>query len=69
MFHTCVVSVLSGCCAIVFASVSDVCFKCFICIFLYVANVVSGCFKSRSGVSYGMKREEARAVPANARRG
>jgi hypothetical protein len=32
----------------VFASVSDTCFKCFICLQTYVTSVVSGCFKSRS---------------------
>jgi hypothetical protein len=36
-------SVFSG----VFASVSDICFKCFICLHMYVASVASGCFKSR----------------------
>ena len=35
----------------VFASVSDTCFKCFICLQTYVANVLSGCFKSRSSVA------------------
>ena len=32
-------------------SVSDACFKRFICLHTYVASVVSGCFKSRSGVA------------------
>jgi hypothetical protein len=55
MFHTYVTSVLFGCCLCfcngflnvlgVFASVSDVCFKCFIYLRIYVANVLSGCFK------------------------
>jgi len=31
--------VVSGCCISVFASVSDICFKCFICLLLYVASV------------------------------
>ena len=35
----------------VFASVLDVCFNCFICLQTYVVNVLSGCFKSRSGVA------------------
>jgi hypothetical protein len=35
----------------VFASVSYACFKCFISLHTYVANVASGCFKSRSGVA------------------
>jgi hypothetical protein len=35
----------------VFVSVSDACFKYFICLQTYVANVVSVCFKSRSGVA------------------
>jgi hypothetical protein len=35
----------------VFVNVSDACFKCFICLQMYVASVVSGCFKSRSGVA------------------
>jgi hypothetical protein len=33
----------------VFAIVSDTCFKCFICLQMYVASVASRCFKSRSG--------------------
>ena len=55
MFHTYVASVLSGCCICfsmafqvfsgVFASVSDTCFKCFICLQTYVANASSGYFK------------------------
>jgi hypothetical protein len=36
----------------IFSSVSYACFKCFICLHLYVATVASGCFKSRSGVAY-----------------
>jgi hypothetical protein len=39
----------------VFASVSDACFKCFIYLLLYVATVVSGCFKNRSRVAHGMR--------------
>jgi hypothetical protein len=38
----------------VFASVSDACFKYFICLRMYVARVVFGCFKSRSVVAYRM---------------
>jgi hypothetical protein len=34
----------------VFASVLNACFKCFICLQTYVTSVVSGCFKSKSGV-------------------
>jgi hypothetical protein len=63
MFHTYVASVLSGCCICfpmafqVFfqmfsASVSDLCFKCFICLQTYIVNVLSQCFKSRSGVAH-----------------
>jgi hypothetical protein len=37
-----------------FASVSNTCFKCFICLLLYIATVAFGCFKSRSGVTHGM---------------
>jgi hypothetical protein len=37
-------SVLSG----VFVNVLDTCFKCFICLQTYVANVSSGCLKSTS---------------------
>jgi hypothetical protein len=33
----------------IFASVSDIYFKCFIYLLLYVATVASECFKSRSG--------------------
>jgi len=36
----------------VFASVSDACFKCFICFQTYVAIVAYGCFKTRSGVTF-----------------
>jgi hypothetical protein len=31
--------------------VTHACFKCFICPLMYVTNVLSGCFKSRSGVA------------------
>jgi hypothetical protein len=34
----------------VFSSVSDACFKYFICIQMYVASVASGYFKGKSGV-------------------
>jgi hypothetical protein len=37
-----------------FASVLDACFKCFICLLLYVVIVASGCFKSRSSVAHRM---------------
>jgi hypothetical protein len=40
--------VLSG----IFASVSDACFKCFICLQMYDASVASGCFKSILGVAH-----------------
>jgi hypothetical protein len=46
---------LSGCCVYlqwflsVFPNVSDLCFKCFICLQTYVASIVSRCFKNRSG--------------------
>jgi hypothetical protein len=62
MFHTYVASVLSRRCIYfamsfqvfsgVFVSVSDACFKCFICLQTYVANVSSRCFESRSGVAH-----------------
>ena len=39
----------------VFASVLDACFKCFICLLLYVATVASESFKSRSGVAHRMR--------------
>jgi hypothetical protein len=35
----------------VFASVLDACFKCFICLEIYVVSVASRCFKSRSDVA------------------
>jgi hypothetical protein len=35
-----------------FASVSFTCFKCFVCLLLYIASVVSRCFKSRSGITH-----------------
>jgi hypothetical protein len=37
-----------------FLSVSETCFKCFICLQTYVARVAGGCFKSRSGVAHGI---------------
>ena len=56
----CFISVLSRCCVCfcngfkcslgVFVSVSDACFKCFICLHTYVASVVFGCLKSRLDV-------------------
>jgi hypothetical protein len=61
MVHTYVASVLFRCCVCfyngfkcfsgVFANVLDACFKCFINLQMYVASVVYGCFKSRSGVA------------------
>jgi hypothetical protein len=36
----------------VFCMCLDTCFKCFIYLLLYVANVKSGCFKSRLGVGH-----------------
>jgi hypothetical protein len=35
----------------VFVNVSYACFKCFICLQMYVTSVVSRCFKTRSGVA------------------
>jgi hypothetical protein len=52
---------------VLFASVSEAHFKCFIYLQTYVANVSFWYFKSRSGVTYGDvcgKREGARAVAA-----
>jgi hypothetical protein len=62
MFHTYVASSIFGYCVCVailfssvfsgvFASVLDVCFKCFIYLQMYVASIVSRYFKSRSGVA------------------
>jgi hypothetical protein len=49
----------------VFTGVLDICFKCFICLGLYVATIVSGCFKSRSSVAHGMRvRSSRRRGPA-----
>jgi hypothetical protein len=36
----------------VFTNVLDACFMCFICLQTYLSNVVSRCFKSRSGVAH-----------------
>jgi hypothetical protein len=33
----------------IFANILDACFKCFICLQTYVANISSGSFKNRSG--------------------
>jgi hypothetical protein len=75
MFHTYVSSILSGryvmfaivlkCFSGVFASVSETCFKCFIYLLLYVASIVSECFKTRLGCctwDVRRNREVARAV-------
>jgi hypothetical protein len=40
--------------ATVFKCFQSFCFKCFTCLLLYVATVVSGCFKSRLGAAHGM---------------
>jgi hypothetical protein len=63
MFYTYVASVLSGYCTCfsmafqvfsgVFASISYAYFKRFICLHIYVANILSECFKNRSGVVIG----------------
>jgi hypothetical protein len=52
IFHTYVACVLFGCCVfqVCFSSVSEACFKCFNCPQTYVATIVFGCFKSRSGI-------------------
>jgi hypothetical protein len=42
----------------VFASVSEACFKCFICLLLYIVSVSSGCFKSRSGECSGSQSSQ-----------
>jgi hypothetical protein len=39
----------------VFASVSEACFKCFICLQTYVANISSECFKVDRGVAHVAK--------------
>jgi hypothetical protein len=39
----------------VFVSISEVCFKCFICLQTHVASVTFRCFKSRSNVVHGMR--------------
>jgi hypothetical protein len=40
----------SGVFEVCFSSVSEACFKCFNCLQMYVATVVSRCFRSRLGV-------------------
>jgi hypothetical protein len=61
IFHAYMACVLFGCCVwlqwftgvfhVCFSSVSEAYFKCFNCLQTYVATVVFGCFKSRSGVA------------------
>jgi hypothetical protein len=53
MFYVDVAYVCNGfkCFFRFFASVSDASFKCFICLHTYIASIVFGCFKSRSGVA------------------
>jgi hypothetical protein len=53
---------------VVFTSVSDACFKCFICLQKHVANVSSICFKSRSGAVVGDPHATATGVPLSGRR-
>jgi hypothetical protein len=50
-----------------FASVSDTCFKYFICLQTYVASVVSGCFKSGSGIAHGMRMENGKGCQRSSR--
>jgi hypothetical protein len=60
--HICVASVLSGCYVclqwfssvfqVLFASVSEACFKCFICLQTNVVYISSGRFKNRLGVAH-----------------
>jgi hypothetical protein len=38
----------------VFATVLDVCFKCFICLLFVCCTVASRCFKNKSSVAHGM---------------
>jgi hypothetical protein len=45
----------------VFASVSDTCLSVFICFQTYIANVASGCSKSRLDVARGMRVGSGRA--------
>jgi hypothetical protein len=47
-------AIVFKCFSIVFVSVLDACFTCFTCILLYVVTVISGCFKSRSGITHGI---------------
>ena len=53
VFYLDVAYVCNGfkCFSCIFASVSYACFKCFICLQIYIASVASGCFKSRSDVA------------------
>jgi hypothetical protein len=40
-----------NCFHVFFGNALEACFKCSICLETYVANISSGCFKSRSGVA------------------
>jgi hypothetical protein len=72
MFHIYVASVLSRCCIClqwfsslfsrVFAGVSDICFKCFICLFFYIASIASKYVKSKSDVAHGTRVESERGA-------
>ena len=82
MFHLCFFGCmlqicLSGCCICFtqtlhaygcngFLSVSEACFKCFNCLQTYVATVVFGCFKRRSGVASLHPSSVASSLPAPA---
>jgi hypothetical protein len=48
----CMVAMVFKCFSGVFSSVSKACFKCFNCLQTYVATVVFGCLKTRSGVAF-----------------
>jgi hypothetical protein len=43
-----------------FYSVSDICFKCFICLLLYDVNDISGYFKSRLSIALDVRGKEDR---------
>jgi hypothetical protein len=57
MLHVFYLDVVYGCngfqvfSGVFFSSVSEACFKCFICLQMYVTTIVYGCFKSRLGVA------------------
>ena len=64
VFYRCCVCVYNGFQVFLdtFASVSDICFKCFICLQTYIANVIFECFKVHR-VLHMLRRDSLGVAP------